>query len=447
MNYLTKHALDRRTLLRGSCAALALPTLSAMTPALSPVAASPRRLVFVYVPNGVIGDLWEVAGTGALGQLSPTLSPLQAHAEELRVISGLAHRKGRANGDGPGDHARAAGSWLTASQPYKGDGTRLSVGESVDQVAARSLGRETRLPSLSLGAEGGRLSGQCDSGYPCAYSNTISWRTAHTPVPKESDPRRVFDSLVGDIRPGESAEDRRQRLATRRSVLDYVRNDARRLSSSLGSDDQVKLEEYLEAVRAVEIRLQRLELDGPSELGGVERPKEQPKTHALRTEILFELLALALETDTTRVATLMIGNEGSSRSYKMLGVRGSHHEISHHKGEAEKIADLGKINKHHIELFAPFIARLGTRRENEMSILDNSAVVYGSGLSDGNRHDHGNLPVLIAGRLGGTIETGQHAEHPENTPMANLFLSLLDGVGTHLDQFGDSTGRLGLLGM
>ena len=451
MTYLTRRHLDRRRLLRGGGAALALPLFSAMTPALARRADEPEtplRMVFVYVPNGIIGDAWELDDGGAartpLSTFSRTLEPLAPHAAHLRVVSGLAHDKGRANGDGPGDHARASGSYLTATQPFKGDGTRLSVAESVDQRIARALTGRTRLPSLSLAAEGGRLSGQCDSGYPCAYSNSLSWKSPHTPVPAQTNPGRVFDALVGDVRPGEDEATRARRLATRSSVLDYVREDAGRLAGDLGTADRVKLEEYLDAVRGIERRLARLAADGPLSLSGHERPDARPETHAERTALLFELLALALETDTTRVATVMIANEGSGRSYRNIDVRQGHHGLSHHKGDADWIESLRKINRHHVELFEPFVARLASTDEAGRSLLDSSAVLYGSGLSDGNRHRHEDLPLVVAGRLGGAITTGVHARHERETPMANLFVSLMRAFHVEVERFGDSNGALSL---
>ena len=445
MNYLTGKHLSRRTFLRGAGAAMALPILDSMTPAAAAAKrkpAAPTRMAFVYLPNGVIMDHWTPEGESGLS-LTNTLSPLQPFASDLNVLSGLAQLNGRALGDGGGDHARAAATFLTGVHPKKTAGADIKLGISADQVAAEMVGHHTRLPSLEMTLESGRLAGNCDSGYSCAYTNSISWRSDRTPNPPEQNPRQVFDRLFDGFDPNATFEERERKRHYRRSVLDLVADDTRKLMRKLGKSDQQKMDEYLYAVRKLEQRVESSEsLEGLS-ISDIAAPEEErPSDFVEFARLMFDLQVLAFRTDQTRIMTLMIGQEGSNRRHKEIGVSGGHHELSHHVGDEEKIAQLRKINLHHMEQFAYFIGQLKAVEEEGASLLDRSMVLCGSGLSDGNRHAHYNLPLILAGRGNGTIKTGRHLTYTDNTPMNNLFLSMLDRMGAPTDLLGDSTGRL-----
>lgn len=437
--------IPRRTFLRGCGTALALPLLDAMLPARAWAGtAAPQRLAFLFVPNGISMPDWTPKAEGRGFDLPWLLEPLAPVREDLLVLTGLTHDKGRANGDGPGDHARSAAVFLTASQPYKTAGANLRAGVSVDQLVANHVGRATRLPSLEIGCESARQSGQCDSGYACAYSSNISWATPHTPMGKEINPRLVFERLFGT---GDGLDEaaRARRLAERRSILDYVADDAARLRARVGRADRRKLDEYCEGVREIERRIERTE-------SGDERPPDfpvpagVPRAYADHVRLMYDLLALAFRADLTRVSTHMLANEGSNRTYPSIGVRGGHHSLSHHGGDKAKIEAIRKINRFHTEQLAYFLGKLAAIPEGEGRLLDHCTIVYGSGISDGNRHNHDDLPVLIAGRGGGGLMTGRHVRYARNTPMANLYLSLLDRMGVKAERFGDSTGKLSGLG-
>jgi hypothetical protein len=405
--------------------------LDAMQPALARTASPPARLAFVYVPNGVVMQRWTPAAAGALADLPTTLEPLAKHKDDVLVLSGLAHINGRALGDGPGDHARAAASYLTGVHPRKTAGADIKCGISADQVAASTLGKATRFASLELGCEDGRLVGNCDSGYSCAYSNSVSWRGEATPMPPEINPRVVFERLFGS---GEHTVSR-----YRKSILDLVSEDAKTLQTSLGATDRKKLDEYLTGVREIERRI-----DTASEVKdpGIEAPEGIPAEFADHVRLMFDLLAVALQSDMTRVATFMMGREGSNRTYREIGVPDPHHGISHHRNEQALIEKLAKINRFHMELFAGFVSKLKSVPDGDATLLDRMTIVYGSGLSDGNRHWHHDLPVLIAGRGNGAWKTGRHVQYPKETPMTNLFLTLLDRAGVRAEAIGDSQGRL-----
>jgi hypothetical protein len=432
--------LSRRTVLRGAGALVALPVLQAMVPPRRTTLEAPRRLVFAYVPNGVEMPSWTPAGDGEALELSPSLAPLAPYRDSLLVLQGLAHDKARANGDGPGDHARAAATFLTGAQALKTDGP-IRAGVSADQLAAREIGNRTRIRSLELGCEAGRLGGQCDSGYSCAYSNSISWSTPHTPLGKEVDPRLVFDRLFrepdADLPPA-AREERRRR---RRSVLDLVGDEAKRLSSRLGPEDRHKLDEYASGVRELERRIEFAARE--QDQGDRERFAELPEDLAGRARLHAELIALAFATDTTRIVTWMIANEGSGMSYPALDAPEGHHELSHHGGDKSKRAKIASINRFHVELLAHLLDKLSAR-EADATLLDRSAVAYGSAIGDGDRHNHDDLPILVAGRAGGALRTGRRLRFPKDTPCANLWLTLLDAAGVRAPALGDSTGRLEL---
>lgn len=444
--------ISRRTVLRGLGAAVALPWLESMAPGLarasqtSQGSAAPLRLAFFYVPNGVHMPAWRPDKVGGDIQLPATLTPLERFKEELLVLSGLAQDNAHAKGDGPGDHARSLACFLTGTHPRKTDGANIRAGVSVDQVAAQQVGYRTRFPSLELGIERGAQSGNCDSGYSCAYSSNISWRSESVPMAKEINPRLVFERLFASEDPSQAAEGRGRRQRYKRSILDFVAEDASQLKSRLGVGDQRKMDEYLMALRELEVRIAALDNPVKVELPeGYTRPTGIPKDYQEHIRLMFDLLALAFQTDVTRIATFMYANEGSNRSYAFLGAPEGHHDLSHHGNDPEKHEKLAKINAFHIEQFAYFLDRLKASPEGESNVLDNSLIVYGSGISDGNQHNHNDLPVLLAGKGGGTIKSGRHVAYPENTPLNNLYLSILDRMGTPVDALGDSTGRLNSL--
>jgi len=435
--------LTRRHVLRGAGVALALPWLESLAPARAPgvAPAPPLRFLFVMTPNGAQMDRWTPAEEGTLAELPPTLEPLAPWREHVLVLSGLAHDGARAHGDGPGDHARAAAAFLTGAHPRKTAGSDLSVGVSIDQLLAAEIGSRTRLRSLELGTQAGRLGGQCDSGYACAYSSNISWRGPGTPAAKEIDPRLVFERLFGDGPPGESAAARAERLERRRSLLDSVREDTRALGPRLSSADRRRLEEYLAGVRELERRIQAAEEGRTLAPEGARRPDAIPEAFAEHARLLEDLVALAFASDTTRVATLMLANEGSNRSYPELEVPEGHHELSHHGGDPAKRAKVATIDRHHVELVAHLVERLAQLPQGEGTLLDHTLILYGSAIGDGNRHNHDDLPLLLLGR-GGGVRAGRHLRFPGETPCANLFVTLLDLAGVPRTAFGDSTGAL-----
>jgi hypothetical protein len=350
--------------------------------------------------------------------------------------------KARPNGDGPGDHARAMAAFLTGCQARKTNGANICAGISVDQLAASRHGSVTRFPSLEIGCEGGRQSGNCDSGYSCAYSSNLSWRAEATAMPKEINPRLLFDRLFAGATRGETRQNQARRERYNQSILDFVNDDASQLRNRLGVNDRRRMDEYLTALRDVERRIvqpARVELpDGNS----VARAQGIPANYQEHIRLMTDLLVLAFQTDLTRVATFVYANEGSNRDYRVIGVADGHHDLSHHRRNPEKLEKLRQINRFHITQFAYLLEKLHAIREGEGTLLDNSMILYGSGNGDGNRHNHDNLPVLLAGKGGGTLSTGRHVVYPRDTPITNLYLSMLDRMGVQVDSFGDSTGRL-----
>ena len=445
--------IERRTFLRGMGALISLPLLDALHPlralAAEAAPASPSRLAFLYVPNGIHMQSFTPAAVGSSFELPATLAPLAPFKDDLLVLSGLTQDKARPNGDGPGDHARAASAFLTGVQPFKTFGSNIKSGVSVDQVAAERVGRRTRLPSLEIGCDRGPQAGNCDSGYSCVYSANISWKSESVPMAKEIDPRAVFERLFGGGSVDENAEARARRERYRRSVLDFVLDDTRRLKRRLGPGDERKLDEYLAAVREIELRIERVEKEEARQAGvaGHPRPAGIPRDYHEHIRLMCDLLALAFQGDLTRVSTFMLANEGSNRSYPFIEVRDGHHDLSHHGGDREKQSKIARINLFHVEHLAYLLGKLKSVPEGDGTLLDHSMIVYGSGISDGNAHNHDELPVLLAGRGSGTLATGRHLRYRRNTPLNNLYLSLLDRVDASADTLGDSTGRLsGLYG-
>lgn len=440
----TRKQLHRRTFLRGMGAAIALPMLDAMTPAFAAPARlgkSPVRLAFTYVPNGITMAEWTPKGVGAAVEYSRVLKPLEAFRNDTVILSGLAQRNGNALGDGPGDHARAAAAYLTGVHPRKTAGADIQNGVSVDQIAAQHLGAESRFASLELGCDDSRTIGNCDSGYSCAYTNSLAWRGPATPMPPETNPRLVFERLFGDIDTSLSPEIRARRLRHRRSILDLVGQRTAQISADLGPADRRKLDEYLSSIREIEQRIERAEADMTGLVPTIDKPSGIPVAYADYVNLMFDLQLIAFQTDMTRVVTLMMGREGSMRTYPEIGVPDPHHPLTHHRGNAEWIERVTKVNAMHMELFAGFIKKMKETPDGDGSLLDHSMIVYGSGLSDGNRHTHEDLPVLIVGR-GGAFKTDAHVQYPKNTPMNNLFLTLLDRMGVPSEQIGDSTGPI-----
>ncbi len=441
--------LSRRNLLRGLGVSLALPGFESLAPRLSlgetPAASSgiPRRMAAIFVPNGVHVPDWVPSTSGFGFRLPYILEPLAAVRDDLLVLSGLTHDKGRANGDGPGDHARSASVFLTGAQPRKTDGSNIRSGISVDQYAAQVIGGQTRFPSLELGCEAGRGAGNCDSGYSCAYSSNIAWASEATPVGKEVNPRLVFERLFAAAESGDARRSREQRLTMRKSILDYVATDAQRLQQSLGRSDQRKLDEFLSGVRQVERQIEHSEQESRQVAGPeMEVPAGVPQEYADHIRLMLDMMVVAFQTDSTRVATMMFANAASNRNYRHIGVPDGHHDLSHHAGDPVKHEKIRQINRFHVTQLAYFLGRLKAIPEGDGTLLDNCMVLYGSGLSDGNRHNNENLPILLAGRGGGTIDPGRHVNYPTETPLCNLFLSMLDRVGAPAPYIGDSTGRL-----
>ena len=439
--------LPRRTFLKGAGAVMGLPLLEAMLPrgtqAAEAAMKSPTRMAFVFFPNGAIMPSWKPKQTGASYELSETLSPLSKFQSQINVITGLAQDNGRAKGDGPGDHARCASTYLTGAHPFKTSGSDIKVGLSVDQVAAQAIGKLTKLPSLELGIERGRNAGNCDSGYSCAYSSNVSWKSPTTPMAKEVNPRLVFERLFGNQSEGEQENSRRDFY--RKSILDLVSQNAEQLKFQLGQTDRRKIDEYFTSVRELERRIFKSEEKTKRQRPDFKTPTGIPRDLTEHVRLMYDLMVLAFRTDTTRVSTFMLGNAGSNRSYRMVDVREGHHSLSHHRNQKAKTDQIKKIDKYLATQFAYFLDKLDSVKEGDRTLLENSMVVYGSGLGDANRHSHHDLPMVMAGQAGGTIKTGSHIALSGEIPMNNLFLSMLDRVGAKVESIGDSSGRLNVI--
>jgi hypothetical protein len=443
MTPIMRRHLPRRTVLRGLGTAVALPFLDAMTPAFAGTnpPAQALRLAFAYVPNGVTMADWTPAAAGSAFDLPRILKPLEPFRKDLLVLSGLAQSNANELGDGPGDHARAGACFLTGVHPKKTAGADIKNGISADQIAAEALSAHTRLSSIELGCEESRTVGNCDSGYSCAYTNSISWRTASTPMPPEINPRAAFERLFGAGDLGNDPEARARRARNRRSILDLVGERTRSLLTELGPADRRKVDEYLYAVRQVERQIERAE-QGSDATSSIEKPAGVPALFSEYVKLMFDLQVVAFQVDVTRVASLMIGREGSMQTYPELGIPDAHHPLTHHRNNAEWIEKVTRINVFHAELFAYFLERLRATPDGDGTLLDHSMIVYGSAIADGNKHTHEELPVLLAGRGGGSLKPGRHVVFPAKTPMTNLYLTLLDRLGVHPESIGDSTGKV-----
>lgn len=442
---LGKH-ISRRMFLRSAGTAIALPYLDAMRPACAAASRlagdAPTALAFVYIPNGVIQEAWTPVDEGRSFEFPRILKALEPYRDDLLVLSGLTHNNGRALGDGAGDHARAASSFLTGLHPKKTAGADIRLGISVDQVAANAIGGSSRFASMEFGIEPGRLAGNCDSGYSCAYSNSVSWRGEKTPNPPEIDPRLVFERMFGQSDEPLDPAIRARRALRKESVLDHVLGDANRLLGSVGPTDRQKLDEYFSSLRDVEQRVAEspsLEsVPGPA----LSRPAGIPASYPDHARLMFDLMVLAFQTNMTRVTTFMMGREGSNLTYPEIGVHRAHHGMTHHRGDPGKIEDITKVNAHHVRQFAYFLDKLRAIEDGDGCLLDRMMVVYGSGIGDGNRHTHHDLPVLLAGGGNGRLHPGRHVRYAAETPMNNLFLSLLDRLDVRTETLGDGTGTL-----
>jgi hypothetical protein len=441
-----KH-LSRRTMLRGLGVAIGLPVLDAMAPALAAPAArragkAPMRLAFTYIPNGVTMKEWKPVATGADFEFTRILKPLESFRKDLYVISGLDCRNGNSLGDGGGDHARAGASYLTGVHPKKTSGADIQAGISVDQFAAGKVGNETRLPSLELGCEDSRTVGNCDTGYSCAYTNSISWRGPSTPLPPETNPRIIFERLFGTEDLSLDPATRARRNLLRKSILDVVGDRTQTLMGTLGAADKRKIDEYLTSIREVERRIEMAEHDNREFTPDVEKPAGIPPTISAYMKLMFDLQILAFQADLTRVSTLMLGREGSVRTYPEIGINDPHHPLTHHRNLPDMIEKVTRINCHHAELFAYYLGKLKSTADGDGTLLDNAMVVYGSGINDGNSHSHEDLPLVLAGRGAGSLKPGRHIQFAKGTPMTNLYLSLLERMDVHPEKIGDSTGKL-----
>ena len=437
-----RKALPRRTFLRGMGVALGLPFLDAMTPAFAASKAeAPVRLAWFYTPNGIDMRHWTPAAEGALGEMTGILAPLESVKNDVLVLSNLTANWGRPLLVGAGDHGRALAAYMTGVQVYRTAGADLKLGVSADQLAANTNGHLTKLPSLEIGLEEIRQAGNCDNGYSCAYAYNVSWKTETQPLPPISDPRNLFERLFGnDI--VESPEAHARRLSMRRSILDQVIGDTSKLEATLGGNDRRKLDEYLTSIREIELQVQHAEKEGMVIDPGIEKPFGVPQEFPDYFRLMTDMMLVAFKADITRISTIMIGREGSTRAYPEIGVPDGHHPLTHHMGNMQMLEKVRQINELHMKLFAEFLVKLKNTREGDSNLLDNSLIVYGSGLSDGNVHTHDQLPTLLAGRGGNFISPGRHIIYQRETPVSNLFATMIERVGVRPEHVGDSTGRL-----
>jgi hypothetical protein len=440
---ITKKALSRRAVLRGAGAALALPLLDAMVPAMTALASTPaspvRRLGFVYIPMGANQAQWTPRAEGAITELSPILESLTPFIDRVTVVSNLENK----NAYSPGNHATANSAFLSAAKAKLTEGSDYQSGTTVDQIAAQQIGKDGRLPSLELAMDLLTTVGNCDNGFACVYQNNLSWSSPTTPLPAEAHPRVVFERLFGE---GGSSAERLADLKRDASLLDWVRDDIARLQNKLGPSDRSRVVNYLDTIREVERRIQKAEgQTADAHMRDLERPMGVPAAYGDHAKLMFDLQVLALQGDITRVITFQLARETSTRTYPEVGVPDPHHPTSHHANDPEKLAKLAKINGYHASLFAYFLDKLKSTPEGNGTLLDHSLYLYGSGMGNPDVHDHANLPILVAGGAAGRVKGGRHIRYKEAVPLANLHLTLLDRVGVHLDSFADSKGTIGEL--
>jgi hypothetical protein len=444
--------LSRRTMLKGLGVAMALPMLDAMAPgtfgtqalAAAGNAKTPTRMAFVFAPNGVNYDHWLPTGNGKRYELSPTLKPLESVREHVNIMTGLTLDKARANGDGPGDHARSSATFLTGAQARKTSGNDIRIGVSIDQFAAQQVGDKTRLPSLEIGLERGRSAGRCDSGYSCAYVSNVSWADEDSPVPKITGPLDVFERLFGkvDFDNLEAEAAKQDRLRRRASILDYVMQDTQRLERKLGKSDRNKIDEFQTSIREIERRVQMAKSSDDIVAPDFDPPTEEPTKLSERIDLMYDMMRLAFQTDVTRISTFMLGNGGSNKRFEELDILDGHHTLSHHRNNAEMVEKIRKIDRYYAEGFAKFVQKMADTPDGDGTLLDHSMILFGSGICDGNRHNHENLPIVMAGRANGSISTGRLMNYRKETPLCNLYMSMLDRMGADVAEFGDATGRL-----
>src|SRR5688572_10137752 len=450
-------SLSRRRFLRGVSACMAIPALESLLPAKAlasiPAAAgplgattatgAPTRMAFVYFPNGAHQTNWWPTGEGKDFKLAKTMQPLEKVKHQLQVLGGLDHKNATPGPDGAGDHARASGTFLTGVRVKKTAGSDIHAGVSVDQIAAQQIGHLTRFPSLELTCDSVRKSGNCDSGYSCAYQFNLSWRSPTTPVAPEPNPRLVFERLFGSGSPGQRRESLKRRQAQQRSILDFVLDDAASLQRNAPGRDKAKLDEYLTSVREIEKRIEHAERFGDTPDPSVDTPAGVPSSFDEHMRLMFDMLLLAFQTDSTRVATFLLANEGSNRAFPEIGIPEGHHYLSHHQNKQDMITKVAEIDLFYARELARFLEKMDQAKDVDgNSLLHNSMILYGSGNADGNRHTHANLPLVLAGAGGGTITPGRLAKFG-GKPMSNLLLSMADRLGVQgVDRLGDSTGRL-----
>ena len=442
--------LNRRTFLRGIGAAVGLPALESMTPLMAATGqgvgvgakGAPLRMAYMTVPNGVNMEHWRPKGSGASYKLGKSMAPLEGLKNDFQVFSGFAHQHATAGRDGAGDHARSNATFLTGQRAKKTAGSDIKIGVSVDQVAAREAEKFTRLPSLELTCDGVRTSGHCDSGYSCAYQFNLSWRSETQPMTPESSPRQAFERLFGAGAGKDRAQSLAQRLHSQKSILDFIADDAKAMHRHLGRNDQQKLDQYLTGVREIERRVEKSESLGKVIDPGVPAPGE-PRSYEEHIKLMMDMMVLAFQTDSTRISTFLLAHDGSNRSFKEIGVSSGHHNISHHKKKAENLEQIQKIDQFYLAQLAYFLKRMKeTEDVDGNSLLHNSMIVYGSGISDGDRHNHDDLPVIVAGSGGGAFTPGRHVDLGEQVPLSNLYVRMLNEFGVSTKSFGDSTGSL-----
>jgi len=452
---ITNKALARRTFLRGAGTLVGLPMLDAMMPAISfgKTVETPVRMAFVYVPIGAVMDAWNPSYTGELGEMTRILKPMEPFKKDMLILSNLTHNGGRALLDGGGDHARATGGWLSGTQPRKiaedssyGDRTgkvtaAIHAGITADQVVAQQIGGKTRFASLEVGMEDSQQAGNCDSGYSCSYTNNIAWKSDTQPLPPTLDPRSLFERLFGDD--GDlTPQARERRNLYRRSILDYVTEDSKKLESHLGPSDRSKLDQYMTSVREVEQRIEAAEKDNRRVDPGMEKPGGMPADFAEHFKLQSDMITIAFQADLTRTVTFIVGREGSNRAYREIGVPEGHHNLTHHRNNPEMIEKVAQINCYHMRTFAAWVEKMKAVKEGDSTLLNNSMIVYGSAIADGNRHTHEDLPTMVLGSGGGFLKPGRRIVYRKETPVCNLYLTLMEGMGVHRETFGDATGHL-----
>lgn len=448
-----KTPLSRRSFLRGFGAALSLPAFESFHPLMAASATAraigttasgaPLRMAYLYIPNGVNLEHWRPDGTSEKYKMGSSFAAMQKHRADFQIFTGFEQQNAKAHGDGPGDHARGTAAFLTSTHPRKTAGSDIQLGISVDQVAANAVAAHTRLPSLELSTDGVRKSGQCDSGYSCAYQFNLSWSSENQPMTPESNPRAVFERLFGAGSSDERKKSLGQRLASKKSVLDFIEADAKAMHRHLGRNDRQKLDEYLTGVREIEKQIEKAESLGIQADPGVAAPEGKPESYKEHLRLMLDMMVLAFKTDTTRISSFLMAHDGSNRSFEEIGVNDGHHNISHHKGNQDNLDKIAKIDTFYLEQLSYFLDKLKSTEDIDgKSLLHNSMIVYGGCISDGDRHNHNDLPILLAGHGGGAFKPGRHVDLGEDVPLSNLYLRMLEEFGVKEPRFGDSTGSL-----